>query len=79
MLAAFIDTRALAETVVAAVVSGVGITIVFSVAIYGAARFSQLGREGRTAAALFYGAVGVVSGAAFTAAIVAGIIVMTAK
>lgn len=79
MLAAFIDTKALAETVIAAVVSGVGITIVFSIAIYGAARFSEAGREGRTTAALLYGALGVVSGLAFTAAIVAGIIVMTAK
>jgi TM2 domain-containing membrane protein YozV len=75
----FIDTKALLETVIASFVAGVGITIVFSVAIFGAARFSELGRAGRNTAAVAYGIVGVVSALAFVAAIVVGIIVMTAK
>jgi hypothetical protein len=77
--AAFIDTEALLETVVASFVAGVGITLIFSVAIFGAARFSELAREGRNAAALAFGAVGLLSSLAFVAAIVVGIIVMTTK
>jgi ABC-type maltose transport system permease subunit len=76
---AFIDTRALAETVVASIVAGVGVTIVFSVALYGMARFAEMGREGRTAAAMFFGSVAAVAGLAFVAVIVVGIIVMTTK
>lgn len=79
MLLASIDTKALLETVIASVVAGVGITIVFSFAIYGAARFSEFAREGRNSAAIAFGALGVMSGLAFIAAIVIGIIVMTTK
>jgi cytochrome c biogenesis protein CcdA len=79
MQIAFVDTKALLETVIASFVAGVGITIVFSFAIYGAARFSELARAGRNAAAIGFGALGVASGLAFVAAIVVGIVVMTTK
>ena len=79
MISAFIDTGALAKTVAAAFISGVGITLVFSVAIYGMSRFAELGREGRNSAAIAYGSIGMVAGLAFVAAIVVGIIVMTSK
>ena len=79
VLATIVDTRALAETVAASVIAGVGITVVFSVAIFGAVRFAELGREGRNAAAALYGIVAVVGIIAFAAAIVIGIVVMTAK
>ena len=62
MLSAFIDTGALAKTVAAAFVAGVGITLIFSVALYGAARFAEMGREGRNPAALVYGTLAVVAG-----------------
>jgi hypothetical protein len=76
---AFIDTRALAETVVASIVAGVGVTIVFSLGLYGAARFAELGREGRNAEAMFFGTVAAIAGFAFIGVIVVGIIVMTTK
>jgi len=79
MLIAFIDTGALAKTVAAAFISGVGITLIFSLAIYGTSRFAELGREGRNSAALAYGAIGLAAGLAFVGAIVVGIIVMTSK
>ncbi len=79
MLTAFIDTGALAKTVAAAFVSGVGITLIFSVAIYGAARFGELGREGRSSAAILHGTLAAIAGLAFVATIVVGIIVMTTK
>jgi len=79
MLEGFIDTGALAKTVAAAFVSGVGVTLIFSIAIFGVARFAEMDREGRTNAALLYGGVAVLGGVAFVAAIVVGIIVMTSK
>jgi hypothetical protein len=79
MLIASIDTEALAKTVAAAFVAGVGITLIFSVALYSAARFAEMGRQGRNPAALVYGTLTMIAGLAFTAAIVVGIIVMTAK
>ncbi len=62
MISAFIDTGALAKTVAAAFISGVGITLIFSVAIYGMSRFAELGREGRNSAAIVYGSIGMVAG-----------------
>ncbi len=79
MLSGFIDAGALAKTVAAAFVAGVGITLVFSVAIYGVVRFAELGRAGRNSAALAYGGIAALAGLAFVATIVIGIIVMTAK
>jgi hypothetical protein len=78
-LIGFIDTKALAETVVASFVAGVGVTIVFSLALFGASRFAEMGREGRSRPALLYGALAVVATLAFVATIVIGIIVMTSK
>jgi hypothetical protein len=79
MLAGFIDTEALAKTVVAAFVSGVGVTLIFSIALYGAARSAQMGREGRNSSAMAFGALALVGGLVFVAAIVVGIVVMTTK
>jgi flagellar biogenesis protein FliO len=79
MLFGFIDTGALAKTVAAAFVSGVGIILIFSIALYGVARFAEMSREGRSTSAVAYGSLAVLAGLAFAAAIVVGIIVMTAK
>ncbi len=48
LIATVVDTRALWETVVASLVAGVGVTLVFSIALLGAARFAEHRREGRT-------------------------------
>jgi hypothetical protein len=79
MLATVVDTDSLLKTVAAAFVAGVGVTLVFSIAIFGVARFAEMGREGRVAAAVVYGVLGVLAALVFTAAIVTGIIVMTQK
>jgi hypothetical protein len=79
VIATVVDTEALIDTVLAAVVSGLGITLVFSLAIFGVSRFAELGRERRTSAAVAYGALAVLAGLAFAAAITVGIIVMTQK
>jgi hypothetical protein len=79
MLATVVDTGALLKTVAAAFVAGVGVTLVFSVAILGAARFVDLSRDGRRVAAASFGALALVALAAAGAAVTIGIIVMSQK
>ncbi len=78
-MATVVDVSALLKTIVGAFISGVGLTLIFSVAILGAARFADLSRDGRPAAAAAFGAVTVIALAAVTAVVVIGIIVMATK
>jgi hypothetical protein len=79
MLATVVDTNALLKTVVAAFVAGVGVTLIFSLAILGAARFVDLNHDGRQVAAVAFGALTVVALVAAAALVAIGIIVMTRK
>jgi hypothetical protein len=79
MLATIVDTQALLKTVIAAFIAGVGVTLIFSLAILGASRFVDRSRDGRPAAAVAFGALGVVAVVAALAAVTLGIIVMTQK
>jgi hypothetical protein len=77
--AEIVETKDLVETVVFAFVAGVGVTVIFSVAIWGVARFIDLSQEERPAAA---GAAATVAGLALlavVAAMVIGIVVMAGK
>jgi len=76
MFAVVVETRELLETVIASMVAGVGITAVFSVAIWGAARFVELSRSDRPAAAAGAAAIGVLSLALTLGAVVLGLVVM---
>ena len=78
-LATIVDSKALWESVVAAFVAGVGFTAIFCVVIYGTARFADLNRTGRSAAAVAYGILAVVALVAFVASVVIGIVVMMSK
>ena len=78
-MATIVDTQALLETVLYSLLAGVGVTLIFSIAIFGMARFAELGREGRTPTALVFGTLAVIAILAFCAAITLGIIVMTTK
>jgi hypothetical protein len=76
-MAVVIETKELLQTVLASVVAGVGITVVFSVAIWGAARFADMRRNDRPIAA---GAAAALSGLAFgvtLGAVAFGIVVMS--
>ena len=78
-MAVVVETKQLLETVVASLVGGVGVTVIFSVAIWGAARFADLSRNERPLAA---GAAATLAGFAALATLAAvafGIIVMTRK
>jgi hypothetical protein len=79
MLATIVDTQALLKTIVASFIAGVGVTLIFSVAILGASRFADMNRDGRPAAAVAFGLLGVVALLAAGVAVVVGIIVMTRK
>jgi hypothetical protein len=76
VLASIVDWSALLETVVASVVAGVGIAIAFSIAIYGAARFTEARRAGASLAAGAGATLTVVAVLTCLAAITAGILVM---
>lgn len=79
MLAVLVETKELAETVIASVVAGIGITAVFSIAIWGTARFVEHSRSERPLAA---GAAAVVTALALAvtiASLVLGIFVMTSS
>jgi len=78
-LAVVVETKELLQTVAASVIAGVGITVVFSVAVYGATRFVDLSRDERPAAATAAVVLAALAFATCIAAVVFGVIVMTSK
>jgi hypothetical protein len=78
-MAVVVETKELLETVVASVVAGVGITVVFSVAIWGVARFADLSRNERPLAAGAAATLAGLAGLATLAAVAFGIVIMTRK
>lgn len=79
IVATLIEGKELLETVIASVVAGVGVTVVFSVAIWGIAQFAELSRAERPLAAGMAGAAAVLALAVTAAAVVSGVVVMTSK
>jgi hypothetical protein len=78
-MAVVVETRELLETVIASIVAGVGVTVIFSVAIWGVARFVDLSRSERPFAA---GAAAGLAGLALLVtlgSVVYGIVIMTSK
>jgi hypothetical protein len=78
-MAVVVETKELLETVVASVVAGVGITVVFSVAIWGVARFADLSRNDRPLAAGAAATLAALAGLATLAAVAFGIAIMSSK
>jgi hypothetical protein len=79
VLATVVDWTAVWQTVVASIVTGVGVTTFYGVAIYGTSRFADLNRSGRSVAATAAAALAVAAALACVVSIVLGIIVMTSK
>jgi len=69
-----IETSELLQTVIASVVAGVGVTVAFSIAIWGAARFVDFSRSERSVAAGAAAATGILGLAVTLAAVVFGIV-----
>ncbi len=78
-MAVVIESKELLQTVIASVVAGVGMTFVFSVAIWGVARFADLSRNERPVAAGAAAAVAIVALLVSLAGIALGIFVMTSN
>jgi len=78
-VAVVVETKELLETVIASVVAGVGITVVFSVGIWGAARFADLSRAERPLAAAAAAAAAALAGLITAAAVVFGVVIMSSK
>jgi hypothetical protein len=79
MSATIVETSAMLETIIAALLAGVGVTFAFSVAIWGAGRFVDLSRGERPAAAVAAATVTALALLAVGAGVVFGIVVMTSK
>ncbi|CAN5568912.1 hypothetical protein BH10ACT11_BH10ACT11_15850 [soil metagenome] len=78
-LATVIDTKALGETVLAALLAGIGVAITVSLAILGVTASVEASRDHKRLEAGAYAALGIFGFLATAAAIVFGIIVMAAK
>jgi hypothetical protein len=79
VLAKIVETKDLLETVAASLIAGVGVAIVFSIAVYGATRFADLSRDERPIAAAAAVGMALLAFAGCIAAVVFGIVVMTTK
>jgi hypothetical protein len=77
MIATVVHTDELLRTIAAAVVGGIGVTFIFSVAIWGAGQFTELSRNERPVAATGAALVGVGALACVAASVIIGIVVMT--
>lgn len=75
-MAVIVESAKLLETIVASLVAGIGITVVFSVAIWGAARYVDLSVAERRFAAIAAAALGIAAFALTLGAAGVGIAVM---
>jgi hypothetical protein len=78
-MAVMVETKELLETVVVSLVAGVGVTVIFSVAIWGVARFADLSRNERPLAAGAAAGLAGLAALATLAAVVFGIVIMSSK
>ena len=78
-VAEIVDTTALWQTIVLSAAAGLGVTFAFAIAILGAARSIESSHDGRSIAAIAFGAVTVVALAAIAAAVVLAVIVLVSK
>lgn len=79
LLATVVDTDALLKSVGAAAAIGLGVILIFSLALFGAVRFADLSRDERRIEAAAAALLAVVGAVAFVAAVAVGIVVMTQK
>jgi len=79
MIATLVEGKELLEAVIASVVAGVGVTFIFSIAIWGVARFADLSRGERPMAAAAAAAIAALALVLTAASVVIGILAMTSK
>ena len=76
---AVIDFHALGQVIWVSLVAGVGVSVLFSLVIFGADKAGDARREGQEGQALAYGTLAVVAMVVFSVAVVVGVIVMLSK
>jgi len=76
---ATVDWDALLTVVWSSLLAGIGVTAAYGLVILGGIRALERGRQGRTGEAAIYGVVGVAGLATVIAAIIFGIVVLSAK
>jgi hypothetical protein len=79
IVAKIIDPHAAWQAIWTAAVAGVGVTIVFSIAVLGATRAADLRRDDRDAQAVLYAGLGLLGFAATIGAVVYAITLITTK
>jgi hypothetical protein len=79
MIAAAINTHALVKMLYTSVVAGVGVTVVFSLAILGATRSTEMRREHRTGAAACYTALATAGLLVAAAVVIYGLLLVAHK
>ena len=79
VIATIVHTDELLQTIAASLIAGIGVTFLFSVGIWGAGQFTELGRNERPVAATAAAVVGVLALLCVAGAVITGIIVMTHK
>jgi hypothetical protein len=79
MSPAAIDTHLLLRVAYTAFAAGVGASVVFSLAVYGIVRSSEMRREQRSSAAASYGLLGAIALALTAALIIYGLILLARK
>jgi hypothetical protein len=78
-MAVMVETKQLLETVIVSLVAGVGVTVIFSVAIWGVGRFADLSRNERPLAAGAAAALAGLAALSTLAAVAFGIVIMSSK
>jgi hypothetical protein len=79
VILAKIDTTGLGEVILYALVAGVGVTVVFTLAVYGATRSTDMRRAGHNAVATIYGVIAILGAAATLGAVAYGIYLVQHK
>ena len=74
-----VDSQALLELLWAAPLAALSVTIAWGLVIYGSARAVEARRDGRTGLMVIHATTAFAGAALFTAAVVVGLIIMTAK
>lgn len=78
-MAVIVETQDLLKTIAASLIAGVGVTVVFSVAIWGAGRFADLNRDERPIAAGAAAALAALALVVTFAVVAIGIVAMAQK
>ena len=76
---AAVDFHALGQVIWVSLAAGIGVTVLFSVVIWGADRAGAARRQDQDTQALAYGALAVAAMVVFSVAVVLGVIVMLSK